>query len=394
MPRKSRKVTLGSRIASAQRQRHKVGEGFFPGAAPAVGMPRSTTLVAPGADHQRGRGRQQEWHRRCGGGRRGLAGTLQPRPDNARGSLRLVAQLYRRPAASERQRRRSPAVWSWGPASSAWSSAIRRPTTDPVGEFQTASISARTGPRSNCEHSSDRLSTLTYPTLGSDTSYGPLETVTERSCSGGGHGEYYAPTSTRWARRGRSPVSMLPPGRQVPRAWGSPAASTALPAALPCKRRYRGQRGKRRVGDQYAFGTDLEHQPDRERVELPRYRRQRPLRQRPRLSGHERGRGVEQLRHAGHGNAHDHDRQAGYYTFGVNSDDGFLLSITGASFTNGSGDHPQRQQRWSTMAGGCGRHPGYDLPGRGQLSDQPDLLQAGAMRAWNFTPPRRAVPRE
>ena len=30
--------------------------------------------------------------------------------------------------------------------------------------------------------------------------------------------------------------------------------------------------------------------------------------------------------------------QAGYYTFGVNSDDGFMLSITGANFSNGSGD--------------------------------------------------------
>ena len=30
--------------------------------------------------------------------------------------------------------------------------------------------------------------------------------------------------------------------------------------------------------------------------------------------------------------------QAGYYTFGVNSDDGFKLTLTGASFSNGAGD--------------------------------------------------------
>ena len=189
---------------------------------------------------------------------------------------------------------------------------------------------------------------------------------------------YYCPDQQRrWARPGRSPVSTTPRGRRAPRAWGSPTACPASPARSTGEHRGARQRGNGRHGHQHARRPDFGNQPDRERFELHGHRRGRPLRQHDRTAfpGMTVGEGLSNYVLQATGTLTITASQAGYYTFGVNSDDGFSLTITGADFTNGAGDTTCSGSTLEYDGGaGRGRHPGHDVPGRGQLSGQPGVF--------------------
>ena len=74
------------------------------------------------------------------------------------------------------------------------------------------------------------VSSLVYPTLANDTSYGPMETVAETDLvAAGATASYYCPTNNSLGTTGRSQDSTLAPGRRAPRAWVSRTACPASP---------------------------------------------------------------------------------------------------------------------------------------------------------------------
>ena len=88
--------------------------------------------------------------------------------------------------------------------------------------------------------------------------------------------------------------------------------------------------------------------------------------------------------------------QAGYYTFGVNSDDGFLPDHHRRQFFQRRGRHDvQRQHRWTMTADAVQPTPWARLTWpRAAIRSAWSISRAGAVRAWSSMPPRRAVPRE
>ncbi|MGA2035741.1 MAG: lamin tail domain-containing protein, partial [Thermoguttaceae bacterium] len=82
------------------------------------------------------------------------------------------------------------------------------PTTDPVGELHTNFNLSKSGSTVELINGSDAVvSSLTYPALSSDTSYGPAETVSEtKLVAAGATATYYTPTSnllgTTWTQPG------------------------------------------------------------------------------------------------------------------------------------------------------------------------------------------------
>ena len=186
-----------------------------------------------------------------------------------------------------------------------------------------------------------RISTLTYPTLNSNTSYGPLTTVNETDVvAAGATASYYCPTSnslgTTWTQPGFNDSS-----------WASGAMGLGFCnvngfACTSYVSTYSGTIGSVETAEQVMSsnpGTVYQTtQPDLN------------------FMGDSGGGGhFTSLYNAFPGTTSTTltdtnyvmqatgtltitASQAGYYTFGVNSDDGFLLNITGASFTSGVSD--------------------------------------------------------
>ena len=108
------------------------------------------------------------------------------------------------------------------------------PSTDPMGELDTGYNLSKDGATVQLLNTSggtgpSRRSPI--PTLGSDTSYGPLETVNETDLvAAGATASYYCPTNNALGTTWTQPSFNASCGRRVPRAWGSPTASTASPA--------------------------------------------------------------------------------------------------------------------------------------------------------------------
>ena len=175
----------------------------------------------------------------------------------------------------------------------------------------------------------------------SDVSYGVGETVTETDLvAGRATARYLVPTSAdRWVRR-RGPAgrTTIPSGRWARRAWGS-HRSRFCDHALP---------GQHHVDSVSAAQRSSARRPSRLR---------RPANgDRAEFHGHGRGRPLQQRRHrprqycrlsfpgmtvdrvtttSCRPRARSRSATSRYYTFGVNSDDGFSLNIAGREFRHG-----------------------------------------------------------
>ncbi len=192
----------------------------------------------------------------------------------------------------------------------------------------------------NVTQSGTAISTLTYPALASDTSYGPLTTVSETDVvAAGATASYYCPTSnslgTTWTQPSYNATSWAsgPTGLGFCNVNGYACTSYVS--------NYSGTIGSVETAEQ-VMDTPSEQgtvyqttQPDLN------------------FMGASGGGGwFTSLYNAFPGTTSTASTdvnyvmqatgtltitasQAGYYTFGVNSDDGFLLNITGASFNNG-----------------------------------------------------------
>ncbi len=190
--------------------------------------------------------------------------------------------------------------------------------------------------------SSAVVNSLTYPALSSDTSYGPLETVAETDLvAAGATASYYAPTSnalgTTWTQPGFSASSWAsgPTGlgfaNSVPgfactayesnisgtissvetaeQVINTPSEQTLVINATESDLNFLGSGG----GNGH-FGND------------------NPFPGTSSTSAAENNYVMQST-----GTLTITSSQAGYYTFGVNSDDGFSLTITGADFTSLTG---------------------------------------------------------
>ena len=190
--------------------------------------------------------------------------------------------------------------------------------------------------------SSAVVNSLTYPALSSDTSYGPLETVAETDLvAAGATASYYAPTSnalgTTWTQPGFSASSWAsgPTGlgfaNSVPgfactayesnisgtissvetaeQVINTPSEQTSVINATESDLNFLGSGG----GNGH-FGND------------------NPFPGTSSTSAAENNYVMQST-----GTLTITSSQAGYYTFGVNSDDGFSLTITGADFTSLTG---------------------------------------------------------
>ena len=272
------------------------------------------------------------------------------------------------------------------------------PTTDPVGELHSSFNLSKAGATVELLNTSSTvISTLTYPTLSSDTSYGPLESVSETDLvAAGATASYYAPTSnalgTTWTQSSFNASSWASgptglgfantvPGfactlyranvgvgsvTQAESVISTPSEQTSVINQTESTLNFMDTGGGGNFGGDNAF------------------------------PGMTVGEGLSNYVLQATGTITITASQAGYYTFGVSSDDGFSLTITGADFTTAyQCDQFQRHQHNGLrQPAGSGRHPGHDVPGRGQLSGQPGVLSGkGAGRSWSSSPPRRAVPR-
>ena len=262
----------------------QTGRRISRGATPAVRMPRSATVVVAAADHQRGRCRQQDRHRRYAGKRGRLAGDLQSRPDDGRQPLRLVALRTHKTSSTTTHDVDIPQ--QRGP----WSRRVPRgllrfdetttsPAENAVGELDTGFNLSKAGATVELINASAAVvSSLTYPALSSDTSYGPAETVTETDLvAAGATATYYAPTSsalgTNWTQPGFNAS-----------AWASGPTGLGFANSVPgfATHRSTGRTSGSAAwhggnGHQHARRTDFGSQPDRERLELHGHRRGRPL---------------------------------------------------------------------------------------------------------------------
>ena len=183
------------------------------------------------------------------------------------------------------------------------------PTTDPVGELHTNFNLSKSGSTLELINASSAVvSSLTYPALSSDTSYGPGETVTETDLvAAGATATYYAPTSnalgTTWTQPSFNDSS-----------WASGPTGLGFANTVPgfAATLYRSD-------VTYTIGSvetaesvitvrrvHFGNQPDRARAGFRGCQRGRPLHQlRDGLSRNDHRRRAEQHRHAGHRNIAD-----------------------------------------------------------------------------------------
>ena len=261
---------------------------------------------------------------------------------------------------------------------------------DPLGELDTGfSLSKDGATLELINTSAATVSSLTYTTLSSDTSYGPLDTVAETDLvAAGATASYYAPTApvANW----NMPSFNASSWASGPTGLGYTGSSRLRNHPLQGRRR-RQQRVQRGNGYQHARRPDFGSQRDRELVGFHGHRLGRPLHQyqrRETLSWSVHRRGLEQHRLAGRGNAHDHARPGGVLHVRrqqrrwVHVDDRYRLEWHGCRLYHayecdqrrGYQHADLRQLAWS------GRHPGHHVPGRGELSGQPGVLSGRGRR--------------
>ena len=227
------------------------------------------------------------------------------------------------------------------------------------------------------------VSSLTYPALSSDTSYGPAETVTETDLvAAGATASYYAPTSnalgTTWIQPGFNASSWASGPTGLGYATAPGFATTLYRSNLTST-----------IGSVETAETVINTPADQASV----VNETEPVldfedsggvghftSRQTAFPGMTIGEGLSNFVMQATGTIKVSASQAGYYTFGVNSDDGFMLTITGANFSNGASTPRAAAARWTTTAAGRDRHPGHHLPGRGQLSAQPGLLPGRGRR--------------
>ena len=186
-----------------------------------------------------------------------------------------------------------------------------------------------------------QISTLTYPLLNSNTSYGPLETVTETDLvAAGATASYYAPTSnalgTTWTQPGFNDSSWAsgPTGLGIPNTLNG-FACTLYQANIGVGSIATADTVISTASDQISATNETESDLNfmdtgggahfSTNPASPWYNEAFP--------GMTVGEGLSNYVLQATGTLTISASQAGYYTFGVSSDDGFSLTITGADFT-------------------------------------------------------------
>ncbi len=211
-----------------------------------------------------------------------------------------------------------------------------------LGELDTGFNLSKAGATLELLNSSDAVvSSLTYPSLSSDTSYGPAETVNETDLvAAGATASYYTPTNnslgTTWTGTSFNASS-----------WSSGATGlgyTGVPgfATTLYRANVSGTIGSVETA-QTVINTPAEQSSATSATEstldfmdtgggghFTSVEKAFP--------GMTIGEGLSNIVLQATGTLTITSAQAGYYTFGVNSDDGFKLTLTGASFSNGAGD--------------------------------------------------------
>ncbi|MGO9111484.1 MAG: CotH kinase family protein, partial [Thermoguttaceae bacterium] len=211
--------------------------------------------------------------------------------------------------------------------------------TDPVEELHTNfNLSSGGATVELINPSSTVISTLTYPKLTSDTSYGVGETVSETDLvAAGATATYYAPTDnslgTSWTQPGFNDTSWAsgPTGLGYSSATVSGFATTLYKS---------NQLTVASVAQATAVTTTPSEQTSADSQTESvlnfldsggdgHFSNDNPF------PGMTVGEGLNDYVLEATGTLTITASQAGYYTFGVNSDDGFTLTIGGASFSNG-----------------------------------------------------------
>ena len=179
-----------------------------------------------------------------------------------------------------------------------------------------------------------QISTLTYPALNSDTSYGPLTTVSETDLvAAGATASYYCPTGnslgTTWTQPGFNDSSWATGPTGLGFSSVSGFACTLYHSDITV--------GGVAVAEQViSTPTDQSSvinatESDLDFVDTGPGGHFTSLEQA--FPGMAFGEGLSNYVLQAAGTITITSAQAGYYTFGVNSDDGFSLAITGADFT-------------------------------------------------------------
>ena len=274
---------------------------------------------------------------------------------------------------------------------------------DPLGELDTGFNLSKDGATLeliNTPPTSTVVSTLTYPTLSSDTSYGPVETVAETDLvAAGATASYYAPTAAvaNWNQPGFNAASWAsgPTGLGY---TGVPGFATTL---------YRANITVSSVATaQSVISTPSEQTSVTNETEGVlnfmdtggggHFGNDNPF------PGMTVGAGLSNYVLQATGTITVTSAQAGYYTFGVNSDDGFSLTITNANTSLASPTFsrlrmrptPAAATRWPTSARGVRPTPWAPRTWpRAAIRSTWCITRVGAGRAWSSMPPRRAVPR-
>ena len=214
---------------------------------------------------------------------------------------------------------------------------------DPLGELNTGFNLSKDGATVQLINNNTPaavVSSLTYPSLSSDTSYGPGETVTETDLvAAGATASYYAPTSnslgTNWIQPGFNASSWAsgPTGLGY---TGVPGFATTLYRAnITVGSVATAETVISTPADQISAVNETESDLNfmdtgggghfSSTTSSPWYNEAFP--------GMTVGEGLSNYVLQATGTITITPAQAGYYTFGVSSDDGFSLTISGADFT-------------------------------------------------------------
>ncbi len=211
------------------------------------------------------------------------------------------------------------------------------PTTDPVGELHSDFNLSKAGATVELLNTSSTvISTLTYPALSSDTSYGPLETVSETDLvAAGATASYYAPTSNALGTTWTQPSFNAS-------AWASGPTGLGFANTVPgfaCTL-YKANVGVGSVTQaESVISTPADQTSTVSQTDSVlnfmdtggggHFGNDSPF------PGMSIGEGLSNYVLQATGTIQITSAQAGYYTFGVNSDDGYTLTISGANFSNG-----------------------------------------------------------
>ena len=214
--------------------------------------------------------------------------------------------------------------------------------TDPVLELHTNFNLSKAGATVELINASSAVvSTLTYPALSSDTSYGPAETVSETDLvAAGATATYYAPTSnalgTTWTQPGFNDS-----------AWSSGPTGLGYANTVPGFAATLDRSNLTSTIGNLATATTVINTPSEQTSVVSKTEGVLDFEDSSKVGhftnfetafpGMTIGEDLSNIVMQATGTLQISASQAGYYTFGVNSDDGFSLTITGASFSNPGG---------------------------------------------------------